>query len=463
MLTLNINQLETLIQQKESDSLEFKTSTAKLKAAFETLCGFLNGKGGAVLIGVKDDGTIVGQVVTDQTSLEISNLISKLEPATPIDMEYIDLEDGKCVIKLTAPEERPNIPYVFNGKPYWRISSSTKIMPQQQYRQLLQSQIQQQQPWDSDIANDVSISQLDSKRILATLKDCIQRGRLEAKFSTNDPTEALQILGLLKNKQSTNAAGVLFCKDAERIFPRSLVSLAKFKSDTKSEILDSKRIYGNAFELLEEIEVFLMRYMAVSSEFVPGDMARHDYPDYPLRAVREAVVNAICHRDYSMQGGSISFMMYADRLEIASHGTLPRGITLGDLNQVHESIPRNPKITSVMYKCGIIEAVGTGTQEIISECQAIGSPAPEFIERGTAFVVRLYKNKRETSKENLLPRQKEILDIMLFLKECSSSQILEKLSSARTDRTLRNDLSMLEEQGFICRRGEGRSTRWYLK
>lgn len=459
---MTLDELRKLISQGESETLEFKTSTAKIKSAFETLCAFLNTHDGTVLIGVKDDGRIVGQQVTDQTNLEVSNMVSKLEPPSKIDVDYIAIDENKYVIKLTARSNPELVPYVLDGKPFWRIGSATKSMPQQHYQQILLEKAQTSRPWDTEIADDLTINDLDKDLIIKTLNDCIERGRIKPALATTDPKKALQTLTLLKKGYLINAAGILFCKNCELQLPQSLLRLAYFKSKTKNNMLDSKRIHGNAFELLNEVEAFLMRHMSISSEFIPGKMAREDNPDYSLRAIREAMVNAICHRDYSIDNGSISFIMYEDRLEITSHGTLPRGITLPELKQTHESFPRNAKITHVMYKQGIIEAVGTGTQEILAGCKAIGSPEPEFIERGITLVVLFYRNDNIAIAQ-ISNRQKDILEIIRTLDICSTYQILRQLESPPSDRMLRNDLSQLEELGCIYRQKQGRSTLWKLK
>jgi ATP-dependent DNA helicase RecG len=179
-------------------------------------------------------------------------------------------------------------------------------------------------------------------------------------------------------------------------------------------------------------------------------------------------VNAICHRDYTIIGGSIGVMMYDDRLEISSYGRLPTGISISDLFKTHESIPRNEKITHTMYKRGIIESVGMGTQEMIEECQKIGAPPPEYFERGNTFVVVFYSNPmikiHEEKKVIMNPRHAEILKIMSTFKEgCSTTQIYNLMNSPPTDRTLRSDLVALEKQHHVERRGEGRVTIWLLK
>ena len=133
---MNIEQLKSIIKQGESHTLEFKKSTTQLKAAFETLCGFLNEHGGTVLIGVSDKGEIVGQNVTDNTRKEIAREINKIEPPVHIDVTYVPLDNDKSVIVLEARAE-PYSPYVFDARPFHRNQSTTSRMPQHQYEQLL--------------------------------------------------------------------------------------------------------------------------------------------------------------------------------------------------------------------------------------------------------------------------------------------------------------------------------------
>ncbi len=178
---MQLSEIEKIISAGESASLELKTSTAKLKSIFETLCAFLNTKGGTVLIGVKDDGRIVGQEITDQTNLEISNMITKIEPPIDISIEKISLNNNKSLLKLSVYPNAYFLPYVFNGRPFWRVGSSTRSMPQQQYQQLLFENINITKPWDKDLATHVDIQQLNAKEIIKTLNESIRRGRVKAR------------------------------------------------------------------------------------------------------------------------------------------------------------------------------------------------------------------------------------------------------------------------------------------
>lgn len=299
---ISIDDIKALVKHGESVDLEFKTSTAKLTSACETLCAFLNGKGGTVLIGIKDNGQIVGQDVSDHTRLEIANALSKLEPPTPIDVEYISTEHNKTLIMLTAISNRALIPYVFDEKPYWRVESSTKLMPQQRYHQLLLERTHKTDGWELAKAEHYTIDDLDKDEIINAVNESITKGRMDASLATDDPLEALLRFKLLVNGAISNAAVVLFCSDPMPYYPQCLLRLAKFRGSDKSDLLDSRRVHGNAFVLLREAEHFLMRNMSIQSEFIPGKFARKDIPEYPPRAVREAMVNAICHQLCNSRG-----------------------------------------------------------------------------------------------------------------------------------------------------------------
>src|SRR3989338_2505175 len=115
---MNLEKIRQLVSRGESATLEFKKTTANLKNAAETLCGFLNNRGGIVLIGVTDDKKIVGQDVNDQTMLDIAQTLKRFEPSANIDVQYIDFENNKKIIVLTAIPDSRSVPYIFDGRSY---------------------------------------------------------------------------------------------------------------------------------------------------------------------------------------------------------------------------------------------------------------------------------------------------------------------------------------------------------
>ena len=451
----NISELKNLIYEGESKYLEFKTSTSSIKGAFESVCAFLNNNGGTVIIGVTDKGKIVGQEVSDETKLKIAHYISQIEPSHHIDVKYISIQNHRQVIILKIDTGYLTPPYALNGSPYWRVESSTVKMPQDIYKTLLLDSSFNKNPWDSEIAVNVNVKNLDNNLIIETINNSISKGRLDSRSFTNTSETALQRLKLTSNGKLLNSAIILFCKEVPDNYSQCTMHLARFKGYNKREAIDNKIIFGNAFTLLYEAEQFIHRHTSIKGNVVPEAFMRKEVPDYPTRAIREAIINAICHRHYSQQG-SINVIIYDDRMEISSPGCLPPGINIMDLKNEHESHPRNPKITHVLYLTGFVESIGTGTEEIIRECKQQGLVSPDYFERSNYFVVRFWNQLSSEMTE----RQKLLLILLRGNISLKNSEIIKLLPEKLEPRTIRRDLNALVNIGVVQLDGTGATAIW---
>ena len=335
-LIKDLESLEEAILKGESETLEYKKSTASLPHAGETLCGFLNGKGGKVYIGVSEERRIIGQHITDSTLREIAEMLKKFEPPAAIELTRIEIQDDREVIVLSAIPRQSDVPYVFNGRPYQRIGSTTSRMPQQTYQRLLFERDHNNHRWETEAANGYALEDLDFEEIWSTIRMGIEAGRLPG-YQVEDIPSILNRLGLRKNEQILNAAVVLFGKRFLPEFIQCQLRLARFKGIDKSEFIDQNQLFGNAFYLLNEAMLFLRRHLPVAGKILPGVLERSDEPLFPLEALREALVNAFCHRTYVSAGGAVSVAIFDDRLEIWNDGNLPSGLTPADLKRDHTS------------------------------------------------------------------------------------------------------------------------------
>ena len=163
--------------------------------------------------------------------------------------------------------------------------------------------------------------------------------------------------------------------------------MARFKGIDKTEFLDNRQPQGHAFALLDEAMTFLHRHLPLSGRFESGRLERIDELLFPTAALREALVNALCHRDYAIYGGAVSVAVFDDRVEIWSDGTLPFGLRPRDLKHKHGSHPRNPLITDTFYRRGLIEQWGRGTNRIVELTVKAGHPEPEFTEIAGSVIV----------------------------------------------------------------------------
>lgn len=192
-------------------------------------------------------------------------------------------------------------------------------------------------------------------------------------------------LKLLDNGRPTNAAVVLFAKDTDK-YPQIELRMGCFKGVNKSIFIDNKSESGNIFELLNAGIAFCYRNLRLSGEVV--GLQRDDKLEIPIEALREALINALCHRQYERTNGSVSLAIYDDRLEIVNPGNFPPEISPENIKEPHESFPYNKKIAQMLYLCNYLEKWGSGAQRIIELCQKQGLPEPKWITKdGTVKIV----------------------------------------------------------------------------
>lgn len=228
--------------------------------------------------------------------------------------------------------------------------------------------------------------------------------------------------------------------------------MARFNGrDKLGDFIDNQQVHGNAFHLLKEADAFLRRHLPIASFFQQGQFERIDKPILPVFSIREALINAICHRDYSTRAGSMTLAIFDDRLEIWNNGLLPKPLKIADLNGKHGSWPRNTLISKVFYARGLIETWGTGTNRMIQLCDEADVPAPKFEEySGGVSVTFRFKTPIGTSKPaapaELSTRQNEILSVLRQSSHpLSTNQILSQLQHPPTARTVQNDLAILQK------------------
>ena len=185
-------------------------------------------------------------------------------------------------------------------------------------------------------------------------------------------------------------AAVALCGNEQRVeveMPQCRLRVARFRRPDRMEFLDNRQFYGNAFALLVAAERFLRETLPIAGRFGPGRMDRIDEPLYPILATREALANALCHREYAAGGGSIGVAIYDDRLEVTSPGTLHFGLTPEELFAPYQSRPWNPLIARTFYWRGLIEEWGRGTLRMAEETASAGLPRPEIEDDGGTVTV----------------------------------------------------------------------------
>ncbi|MBI2898893.1 MAG: putative DNA binding domain-containing protein [Planctomycetes bacterium] len=452
--------LRRLVARGEGPVLEFKRTTGELREAMEALCGMLNGVGsGRVLFGVSDKGDLLGQTVSDSTQREIANATRRIEPSVEVRTMLVPLRARQAVVVVEA-SGGPAGPFTFEGRGYLRVGNTTQRMSHSEFDSRVVKRLQKETPWDRWIAPDWKVRHLDRDEVLRTVEDAVEAKRLTGVLGEKWEV-VLRRLELVTDDGVTRAAAILFGKEGGPGFPMGEVRLARFRGVTKDEFRDNRQFKGHAFALLQHAERFLEEHEPVASHFVEGRMRRVDTPLYPPLAVREALVNALVHRDYSIDGGAVSMALFDDRLEIWSTGTLPEGVTPEKLKGTHGSIPRNRLIADVFHRRGLIERWGRGTNKILAEAEKLGCPEPEFEEIAGAFVVRFRPAKQAGA---LVPppglglRAGKVLSVVHRLGPIRASAILKELGEPIAMRTLQRELRRLRAVGVIIAIGRGEAT-----
>lgn len=463
---MKTSQLKALVKRGESEVLEFKTSTGSISTGMQTVCAFLNSdRGGVIIFGVKDNGQLIGQEVTDKTRKEIAVELSKIEPHAKIDVAYVKISSNRqAIVMLVNPGEQA--PYTYDGRPYVRNQSTTTRMAKEDYMYLHNKN--NPTSWEGLTNSNCTLRDLDNKRIKEVIREAIFEHRLPETARTATIPDILKKIGLIKDGKLTNAAVILFCKNEQKQFMQSYIKLARFRGIDKTSFIDAKMLKANAFDLYDRALDFLHSYLPVEAWIEEGNPIRVERPAIPYKVLREAVVNALVHRDYSHAGGAIDIAIYDDRVNISNIGALPKGVSLNQLSKEHLSVTRNPLIAHVFYLCGKIEKWGRGTFDMIKDCKDAGNPLPKYEERGGSFSVTLPLREpiartfiSPAPPIKLTDRQQKVLNI-LKQGPMNRKQILGKLKDKPTDRTVQRDLLALNKLGLIVAEGKARAISWVV-
>ena len=459
--------LRKLAADGESERLELKSTTGGRREAAKTACAMLNHQGGLIIIGVTPDGNVAGQQVGNNTLDDLSQEFQEIDPPAFPSIERIPVAAGREVLLIRV--SRGDVaPYRYRNEAYRRVGSADRRMTWDDEPRMFLERVHTELRWENQPADGWTPDDLDATEIRRTINAAIQIGRLSEPVPET-AEEVLRGMGLLKDGALLRAAVVLFGREqsiaASSQWMQCLLRVARFQGVSNTgDFTDNRQFRGNAFTLLAHAERFLIDHLPIAGRTTPDSFVRIDEPLYPREALREALANALCHREYSDGGGSVGVGIFDDRLEITSTGALHFGLTPEMLFQSHPSRPWNPLIANGFYLRGIIERWGRGTNKMADMTVAAGLPQPEIEESAGAVTVRFRPSRYIPplrAEHNLTDRQREILFILdgspdgLALRE-----ILGFLGHQYTQRQVRFDLGLLRELNLVASLGRGRYAKW---
>ncbi len=394
----------------EGDAVEFKE--AWTDKALRDLCAFANTRGGTLYVGVRDDGTVTGTAADDAQQRLVANLCDTKLRLTP--GVVVERHGDRAVLAVTV---RPAARLVrLDGRYYRRVGTASVEMGEDETAARLVAQAGR--TWDA-LAADASLeADVDPEAVRAFVRRAAGRAnpRLPAGMRDTDPVDV--ILGnldlLAPDGRPTNAAVLLFGRRPQRLVRAAVVRMAAFRSN------DDFTAYPDAGgTVFEQIDTTLRQLEAAAPPVLAigqGAGARAERPPYPPAALREAVTNAVVHRDYLRPGADVEVKLFADRLVVANPGGLLLGITLASLREApHRSERRNPLVAAALFMDYRVERYGTGTTRIIEACRAAGLPDPEFAADADAFNVTLRRAvpvAERWAAADFTPRQLTALDAL---------------------------------------------------
>lgn len=379
---MTINEIKTLISSDESKTLELKKTTGELYKGMETACAFLNSDGGWLIFGITPSLRIIGQNVTDNTKQEVANVIRKIEPAIDVEVEYIELPEKPDYYIIAIYFDSNNFkngPYSFDGRAFYKVESTTALMPRQMYEERLKLSNPQRFSWENTPNSEITIGDINTELLYQTLHDGIGSRRIHASAMTlQDPMKIMLKLGIArKDGIILNAANVLFGNEPTLLHSQCKIRLARFEGIDKRAFRDQTVCEGNLFEQYDAVMDFCLKHLNLSGRM--DSKFRQDTLTVPYEAIKEATINMLCHRSWNAENTTPSLAIYDDRIVFQNPGTFPLGMTWQNfVNDQIGSIPANPTIANVFYRRGTMEAWGRGIGLIMDSCKEQGLPVPEI-------------------------------------------------------------------------------------
>ncbi len=450
------SRLLKLVKKQESEILEFKPSLSQIKDIIETVSAFSNTNGGSIIIGVDDKRNVIGVDVGKKTIESLANEIKQnTDPQIypSISVEYIY---GKNVVIIEVKESKSKPVFAFD-RVYKRVGKSNHRVSSDEIREMALEG--KKIYWDEQICEDASLEDIDEEKIRRFVKEA----RRQRGLNISDGTPLKEILikiKLLKDKKLTNAALLLFSKEPK--FLQSEIKCIRFSgNEPVKPYIDFQTLEGSVFNLVDRAEDFVLRNIRKSIWLVPGQVQREEKYEYPPDAIREAVTNAVVHRDYNSPS-KVQVRVFDNRIEVWSPGLLPNEITIDDLKREHRSIPRNPLLFKQFFWIRYVEDVGGGTLDMIRQCKEWGIPEPEFKFVTGAFVVvfSLPPSLDDLKKLGLNERQIKGVEYVMKKGSIANKEYTELNSVSRKTATL--DLDDLTKKGVFLRVGKGKRVIKYM-
>ena len=419
------------------------------------------GRGGALLIGVADDGTVIGWPGTDQDLRAIVDLVADALPIQPT--ITVETHENRPVLAIrVAPA---HVPVAARGRYFRRVGNTTREIPAEELGRFFLTTMDLQ--WDA-LTGDYRRDELDPDTIRRFVR--LARTRLPYVEEGESVESVLQKLNLLRAGQLTRAAVLLFGQEPQRCFTTATVHVGRFRSPLT--IVDDKLLGGNLFQQLDQVMQLFRQYLQVRYDVhvdlergptMLEALQRQETWQYPLDALREAVINALIHRDY-LSTGDVQVRVYDDQVLITNPGALPEDLSVAQLRERnHPSRLRNSLLAQVFYYAGLIERWGTGTWRMAELCREQGLPEPDFASEPAGFRVTFAQDPYTEERLRQMGLHERQVQAVLHVRQHSQIANREyQVLNAVSKPTATRELTDLVSRGILVATGTGKRDRHYV-
>lgn len=444
------HELNAIITSGEGYKTEFKQSAGSDLA--KEMVAFANAGGGRIFIGVADNGTVPGITITNKIRSELESIAQSCDPAVDISLEEFDNK----VIIIHVPEGKKK-PYRSTGGFYLRSGASSIKMSTQEIIAFVKSEgrvrfdeLESRDVKYPDERNDVAVDRF--KRL----------ARIDNTLSADDLLTNLNVL-YRQDKPVLNNAGVLFfVKNPALYIPHNSVICVLYKGNGKVNIIDKKAFDLDIITNIDDALDFLKKHLNLA--YVIKEKRRREDLEIPEVVLREAIVNAVAHRDYFEKGAVVMVEVFDNRVEISNPGGLPKGLSEADFGT--RTLARNPLIASLLNRAGYIEKLGTGVPRIRKTMEDAALPEPVFrFDHFFTVILRRYNPVSELRKDLDIPEAKARRIAFILEKLVQGTKLEPERIAAELDataRTVRNDIYTLEEAKWVTAKGATHTREYNL-
>jgi len=417
------------------------------------ICGFANAQGGTLFIGKDDKGNVVGVKNAAKLLEDLPNKITTILGIVA-DVNLRETEQGDFIEIVVEPQTNP---VNYKGEYHYRSGATKQELKGAALDNFLLKK--QGKHWDSVFVPNVSIAELKQETFDFFRKKGVKSKRLDDDVLTDSNELLLENLQLTENNCLKRAALLLFHPKPEKFVTGAYVKIGYFETD--SDLIFQDEIHGNLFEQVEKtIDLLFTKYIKALISY--EGIYRVETYEYPKEAVREAIHNAIAHKDYT-GGTPIQISVYPDKIMIWNYGQLPPNWTIDTLHGKHSSVPYNPDISNAFFRIGYIEAWGRGIRKMNEQCAEAKLPQPLYYFASSGFWVVFRKNTyNEQSLKELGLNDRQVKAI-LYVKEKGeiTNKKYQELNNA-ISRTALRDLDDLISKEIFKRFGEGKNIFYKL-